>query len=92
MEAETTQLFDHPPPSCSVFSVHTQVFKKLAGKQGEGGGGAGGATKGGLEWPYSSRPSNVEKGARFAARLGLETAAGYALWELYKAVTAASSA
>lgn len=66
-----------------------QVFKKLTGKQGEKGGG--GANKGGLEWPYSSRPSNFEKGARFAVRLGLETAAGYALWELYKAVTAASA-
>eukprot|EP00903_Cladosiphon_okamuranus_P020592 g18902.t1 len=72
----------------------TLVFKKLAGKDGGRGAAAGGAGEGksgGLEWPYSSRPSNLEKGARFAARLGLETAAGFALWELYKAVTAAST-
>ncbi|CAN0089574.1 unnamed protein product [Scytosiphon promiscuus] len=63
----------------------TLVFKKLTGKQGGEKGKGGG---GGLEWPYSSKPSNLEKGARFAARLGVETAAGFALWELYKAVTA----
>ncbi len=72
-----------------------QVFKKLAGKEGGQRGpaaaAAGAAGGGGLEWPYSSRPSNFEKVAKFAARIGLETAAGYALWELYKAVTAASA-
>ncbi|CBJ30977.1 conserved unknown protein [Ectocarpus siliculosus] len=68
----------------------TLVFKTLTGKQG-GEAAAKGGGGGGLEWPYSSSPSKLEKGAKFAARLGLETAAGYALWELYKAVTTSSA-
>ncbi|CAM9526905.1 unnamed protein product [Ectocarpus sp. 6 AP-2014] len=69
----------------------TLVFKTLTGKQGGEAAAKGGGGGGGLEWPYSSSPSKLEKGAKFAARLGLETAAGYALWELYKAVTTSSA-
>lgn len=58
-----------------------QVFKELTGNRGGGSGGGGSAER-----------SNLDRGrglAKFAARIAAETVAGYALWELYKTVTAA---
>eukprot|EP00904_Undaria_pinnatifida_P014018 jgi/Undpi1/9747/HiC_scaffold_27.g12203.m1 len=59
----------------------TLVFKELTGNRGGGSGGGGSAER-----------SNLDRGrglAKFAARIAAETVAGYALWELYKTVTAA---
>lgn len=67
-----------------------QVFKELAGDRG--GRGRGGRGDGGSGGTGIAKRSGLDRGlglAKFAARIAAETAAGYALWELYKTVTAA---
>lgn len=51
-----------------------QIFKELAGPQGGG--------------KRTANRNSRAQAARFLARLAVETVAGYAIWELYKTVTA----